>query len=219
MRVKRLRRLSAIFAHHIDFSRVPGLIDLATDWNVEIDASLFLAKQLKRLWLRGYRPKGYRDLRKFTAFDKLEYLHVALSNIISLKGVGAIKTLRELALSYCARLEDASALIGRIEPLEELELNHCGRIQDLEMTLEKLTRLRKLILSHCGSLPSLKFVRRLSRLEFLSFVHTDILDGDIKPTFHLKFVGFNNKRHYSHTFQQVRAITEERTSGPNLYGK
>jgi hypothetical protein len=171
------------------------------------------------LWLRGYRPKKYHDLSRFKAIDKLEHLHIALSNIKTLKGIEALHVLRELALSYCRSLEDISELSENTATLQELQIDRCKKARNLEMMLKKLKQLRKIILSHCRDLPSLKFVKQLPKLEFLSFVDTNVLDGDITPCLNLKFVGFMNKRHFSHTFEEVRSIIEKRTNEQNLYSK
>jgi len=41
-------------------------------------------------------------------------------------------------------------------------------------------------------------------LESFAFVGTKVLDGDMTPAIRLKYAGFDDKRHYSHTIDEVR---------------
>ncbi len=204
----RLASLSAIFPHDIDAAALPALSDFSTDWNRKTDASLFRAGGLQRLWLRGYKPKS-RDLVRLEALDKLEDLSVILSPISSVRGIGALPGLKKLELSYCRMLEDISPLAGLAEVLEELEVRSCKKIADLRF-ITVLQHLRKAILSDNASLPSLAFIQQMPRLEFLSFVGTTILDGDMTPCFPLEYAGFIKKRHYSHSPEEVAEIIRTR---------
>jgi protein phosphatase 1 regulatory subunit 7 len=213
----KLTRLSVVFEHKINFALLPRLVNLATDWSAEVDNGLFSARRLKRLWLRGYRPKQIRNLARIENLVNLEYLHIIFANITSTDGIESLPKLKQLGLSYCRNLKDISALRKRAETLNELEIDRCGKLQSLEATLEKLNQLRKIILCRCGTLRGLNFVKRLPRLEFLSFVEVDILDGDLTPCLDLKYVGFQNKRHFSHTFEEVRSAIQKRSRGRDLY--
>src|SRR6266496_398740 len=183
-----LRWLSVIFPHEIDFSELRSLVDLATDWNPGVDKSLFSASSLNHLWLRGYKPKE-RNLGNMERFKNLKDLSVILSPVRTAQGLENLPKLTKLGLHYCRVLDDLQPLAGIAETLEELEIDHCKKISDLTV-VRVLKHLRKLILSDCGSVPSLEFSRQMPSLEFLSFVGTNVLDGDMTPCFRLRYAGF-----------------------------
>lgn len=207
----RLRFLSAVCQHEIDLSAISSLEDLSTDWNPHIDKGLFSSKSLSRLWLRYYKPKE-RNLTQIAALANLESLSIILSPIVSIRGVESLSKLKQLELAYCRRLEDIRPLEETPGILEELELDHCKKV-DLTR-LQLLRKLRKLMLSEMGTIPSLSFIRSMPKMKFLSFVGTNVLDGDMTPCFNLEYAGFLMKRHYSHTFEQVREAIEKRIARP-----
>jgi len=208
--------LSVIFQHKLDFSRMPSLTDLSTDWNLRIDDGLLASKGLARLWLRGYKPKG-QNLQRIEALTILDDLHIVLSPISTTLGLENVPRIRRLGLSYCRNLTDIKSL-KELPVLEELELDHCKRIADLTF-LRELKHMRKVIMSDCGSISSLGFIKQLRHLEFFSFVQTTVLDGDMTPLFGLRYAGFRNNRSYSHTREHVKQVIETRTGGNSLYPK
>ena len=69
-----------------------------------------------------------------------------------------------------------------------------------------LTDLETLILSGCGNIQNLQFIKELPKLKHFSFVDSTIVDGNLEPCVGIDFVGFNNKRHYSHKFNELTPI-------------
>lgn len=211
----RLTYLSTLFQHHIDFARLQSLSDLTTEWNRKIDSGLTALSMLRRLVLRKYKPK-LLDLSDLCQLQGVQELRIIQSSVRSIEGIGNLRRLNKLELSYCPNLENIHLLREISDTLEEVELDHCPRITDWEI-LGTLSQLRKLIIFQCSSLPSLKFVDHLKHLEFLSFVNTDVLDGDMTPCFALKYAGFLKKKHYSHTPEEVRRVIETRIGRSSLY--
>ena len=207
----RLTYLGVRCRHDIEFSRIPTLGHLETNWTPLIDEGLFTCKSLVRLSLQGYKPKSH-DLSRVKELRNLESLAIIQSPITSATGVEAIPGLKELCLAYCPKLVDLRPFVEMSNTLEQLELDHCKRISDLA-DLKVLTHLRKLMLSDCGSVASLSFINGMPHMEFLSFVGTTVVDGDMSPLFGLKYAGFLKKRHYSHTPEEVDRIIKEQTHG------
>lgn len=214
-RVEGLRQISTVFAHDVDFSRLPNLIDVATDWSSTIEAGLFSSASLTRLWLRGYKHKR-GGIGRIQELSHLADLSIVQSNLTSLAGIERLGALTRLVLAYCPRLTDVSPLRHLGAMLKELEIDHCKHAVDAE-TLRRLTALRKVILSDCGQIDGLAFVADLPLLEFLSFVNTTVVDGDLAPCLSLRFCGFMNKRHYSHTFDEMREAIRKRWGARSLY--
>ena len=57
--------------------------------------------------------------------------------------------------------------------------------------------MKGLIISNCGDISSLDFIESMNNLKFLSFVDTNIIDGDLTPCLRLEYVGTIDKRHYN----------------------
>ena len=202
--------LSAVFElrQELDLRRFPALAELRADWHPRRLAGLYDCPRLARLVLRKYKPRS-RDLTDLGRLASLESLQLVQSPITSLAGVEAMSRLWELELHYCARLTDVTALAARADTLQRLRLDRCRNVAGRE----GVARLRRLThLSFCGDspIPSIGFVRGMPRLRFFAFVGTDVLDGDMTPLLGLGYAGFDSKRHYSHTFEQVQQIIRDR---------
>ena len=211
----RLTSLKIGYTHSIDFSAIPAIRHISTDWNPKIDAGIFASTELTSLWLRGYKPKS-RNLSRLECFQNLERLDIIQAPMTTLAGIDKLHKLRFLDLAYCPKLADIKPLSGLSETLEELEIDHCNKIPNLT-DLRNIGSLRKIMLAYCTALPSIGFIREMPKLEFLSFVETNVLDGDMTPCFNLRYAGFMNKRHFSHTYEEVRDIIEVRAGEYSLY--
>jgi hypothetical protein len=67
--------------------------------------------------------------------------------------------------------------------------------------------LEKLGFDNCGDIESIKPIsslKRLSRFEF--WESTNILDEDMTPCLNLNEVAFKNRRHYTHTNEEIDKI-------------
>lgn len=189
----------------IDFAAFPNLEDLSVAWHSKMT---FPERNttLKRLSLWNYKPRS-KDLTELPEYVNLEELRIIRSPLRSLAGLRRFRRLKHLGLSYLSKLERIADL--DTPSLEILEFDVCRKIRDHER-VAAFPRLRVLRLNDCGEMPSLKFLDRMPRLEEFSFVDTNVLDGDLRPLFRLKYAGFLNKKHYSHTDEEVEATIAER---------
>jgi len=132
----------------------------------------------------------------------IKTLDLFVTNITSLVGIGKFPILRKLTIYNAPHLIDISALKEVRGTLEILEFDSCNRIESYD-GLSEATALKKLIISKSGPIQSLSFIKSLVNLDFLSFVKTNLVDGDLSPALRLNYVGFENKKHYSHTFDEI----------------
>lgn len=184
----------------IDLSNFPDLTTLACDYSKRL-LSLESCEQLKELTLSKYRPKE-KNLLSLPRLSSLSALSLFSTNIESFLGIASFPVLRRLSAFRAPNLTDIRGLADVKNTLAEVEFDQCKRI-DSYTTLGTLTKLRKLILSNCSAIRSLSFVNELESLQFLSFVGTNVIDGDLSPTLGIGYVGFDDRRHYSHSFQEV----------------
>jgi hypothetical protein len=110
--------------------------------------------------------------------------------------------LEELEISYNRTLKNIDGLINCKDTLKKLELENCKNIISWEL-IKNLKHLEYLGLNDLGKIESLIFIKDLKRLKHLSFVGTDVIDGNLDPCLGIEFVGFNNKKSYNHTFEEL----------------
>lgn len=184
----------------IDLSNFPNLTTLACEFTPRV-LSLESCEQLRNLTLTRYKSSD-KTLERISPLSSLITLNLFVTNIFSLAGIGRFPLLKELTLFRANRLEDISALRDIKNTLTMIEFDSCKRISNYEV-LGELTNLKRLLIGSSAAIKSLSFVRSLENLEFLSFMGTNVVDGDLSPTIGLGYVGFENKRHYSHKFEEI----------------
>lgn len=145
---------------------------------------------LKSLYLR-HVSVDWDQIDHLRSLRNLDLIQLPIQNLLGLK---KMTNLTECVIAYCRNLKDFSAL-QFCQSLQKLELDHVKGITVED--LSRLINLEKLILSSLGTLPSIKFIELLPKLKFLSFVDTNILDGDLSPCLRLNYAGTLNKRHYN----------------------
>lgn len=198
--LKGLRSLTVSDKVSLDLREFPELEELRVVW----DKGLRLegSSSLRLLHLRQYRPKS-GDLAELPMLPKLEALDLVQAPLKSLDGVERFPALRHLELAYTRTLRTLSAL--RTTKLESLFFKACPKIGDYA-ALADVKGLRNLRINGCARIPSLKFLDQLPVLKEFRFVGTSVEDGDLTPILRLHSVGFDAKRHYSHSPKEVEAI-------------
>lgn len=190
--------------NELDLSRFKCLETLRADWGQGL-LHLEQCKRLHHLALWQFKPKS-RDLTPLSALARLEELEITQSSIKSLTGIDGLSRLRRLELSYLRSLQDLLAIRGVAGTLRALRLDHCKAITDYEPVVALKVAV-ELGINHCGALANISFLRSLVKLEHLSFVGTNVVDGDLRPCLEhpkLRHVGFTEKLHYSHRFEEVK---------------
>ena len=162
---------------------------------------------LKHLYLRKYSPTT-KDLTELSELKTLEQLYIIQSPINSIKGVGELKKLRELELSYVPKLEMLTDLENIADSLEVLFMQNCKNLKNHEYA-KKLQKLKTLVYLSCGEIPTIKFIDQMPNLVDFRFSRTNVVDGNLTPCLRLDYTAFDNKKHYSHKFEEIKKIVEE----------
>ncbi|PEJ79349.1 hypothetical protein COL77_22445 [Bacillus wiedmannii] len=177
-----------------------NLEELHIQWNKNI-TGFESCPNLKELYIWKYKPKQ-KNLEELMSLQKLEKLSITHGNINSLKGCRAFPKLKHLEIHYLRNLEHIDEIENNASTLTYIEFNHCSKMKNHDY-LRYLTELETVILSSCGNIQNLQFIKELPKLKQLSFVDSTIVDGNLEPCVGIDFVGFNNKRHYSHKFNKL----------------
>lgn len=185
----------------IDLSNFPDLESLACEYSIRLKG-LETCEKLVYLTLTGYKSE-MKNLNNLPLLEKLKEFHLFKTDFLSLEGIDKFRNLKKVEIFGAPKLETIGALENLANSLTELEIEKCKKINDFEI-LRKLKALRKLRLSDSGVIKNMAFLEELSELEFISFWGTNVLDGNLNYCKGIDYVGFDNKRHYTHKSEEFR---------------
>ena len=190
----------------IDLNNFPNLVTLncnVTDRLKGLENSV----KLESLTISDYKSKT-KDLYALPSLNDLQYLSLIKTDITTMQGIERFSNLKKLEIFSASKLETIAPLEALSNSLEEVQIEKCKKVKDYE-TLRRVKSLKKIILCESGEIKSLAFVNELPLLEFISFWGTNVLDGNIKYCEGLNYVGFDNKRHYTHKSEQFKNNSEK----------
>jgi hypothetical protein len=180
----------------LDLANFPLLEELRIQWWRKLRFADPM-ESLSVLSLSHYAPSS-GDLRGLPQIPQLGNLDLVQANYSTLSGIERFPGIRKLTIAYLPTLVDLSPLtVFAVGDLEILEFGDCPKLAHHHQ-VRVIRSLRRLAFNKCGEIPSLSFLDDLQSLESLSFVNTNIVDGDLTPCLRLKFAGFFDKRHFSH---------------------
>lgn len=145
------------------------------------------------------------DFSNLPDVPELRTLVINFSNSERITGLEKYPCLERLELYYVSKLQTISG-IKALGELTLLNIFNAKKTADFS-EIGSLNNIETLRLCDCGDIPGIKFISGMSGLKSFSFSGSNILDGDMRPLLEheppLEFVGFNNKRHYSHSWEDV----------------
>jgi protein phosphatase 1 regulatory subunit 7 len=189
----------------IDFLHFPSLTELITDWSPHF-LNMDKCAHLKRLSLYNYAPKT-KDCLNISNVPWVKRLEITQSPIHTLNGLEKFDQLEEFELNYCSKLETLCCLEESKNTLVSLRFDHCKSIINHDYVI-RLDHLNTLAYNDGGTMPSIKFIKKMTSLKDFMFVGTDVTDGDITPCIGLNYAGFSNKKHFSHTMEQIKSLSK-----------
>jgi protein phosphatase 1 regulatory subunit 7 len=187
----------------IDFSHFHSLTELSIDWSsylLNMDKCIFLT----RLSLYNYSPKT-KDCSAIPDVTWVKRLEITRSTICTLDGLDKFDQLQELEFNYCSKLEMLCCLEKSKETLVSLLFDHCKSIKNHDYVMG-FQYLKTLAYNDVAIIPSIKFIKKMASLSSFRFVGTNVKDGDMTPCIGLKYSAFSNKKHFSHTMEQIKAF-------------
>jgi Leucine-rich repeat (LRR) protein len=167
--------------------------------------------KLKHLTLGSYKPTG-QDLADLPVLPQLQKLELHKSGITDLKGLDKLPQLMQLLGEGLPQLQTLDG-IGEAVNLQTLELRNCKRVTSLD-ALQQVPLLARVKLPNCGQTPNLRFIKNIPHLRFFTFVDTNVLDGDMAPLVGVDYIGYSDKRHFSHRQEEIEAMSAQMRGGP-----
>lgn len=201
-----LRHLQRLEELHIDgIARMPDFGELPhlRRLMVTCKGKLRLSEAngaLRDLCLSSYSPRS-KDLSELPTLPELEALSLNGGSVLSLEGIERFVGLKDVQLSRLPRLTSIVP-VTRLPKLERLVCLDCRRIED-HAAIVGARKLTWLGYGRCGTTPSISFLNDMPSLTHFSFVDLIVEDGNLEPLFRLEWAGLLNKRHHSHTVDEV----------------
>lgn len=184
----------------VDFKLLEKLVDVRFDWR-PCFSSICESDTIQTILINGYKGE---DLSPFKSQSLSRLDIVKGSKLASLNGIENNPNLKSLMLYQCSKLVDISSL--QSVALELIEFETCKKLENLESVFE-LSSLKHISLDKCGQIRDITGISKLG-LDSLVISDTVIEDGRLAELLKLKCskVYFDNKKHYSHTLEEVRSI-------------
>jgi hypothetical protein len=194
----------------IDFGWFPLLEVFVGDWHPG-NVNLERCRELRQLRAWGFKPKS-KDMTELAGIVRLEWLALTKTNVASLTGLESLEDLRTCEIAYAPELVSLSALGDGDLQLRDLSLSHAKKIASYE-PIAACRWLRGLKLSCCAPLEDLNWLAPLERLEFLSFVETNVESGDLTPLLELpelRYAGSMNKKNHRPRIDELNNQLQQR---------
>lgn len=183
----------------IDFNNFPNIEDIGIAWNNK-RKNIASLQQIRILGITKYNQK---DLQQFSSLVTLEKFILWQSSIKNLEGIENLTNLKHLSLFRNKNLTSLKG-IEKLKNLTKLEIDGCKSINAIN-EISSLENLEVLKIDNCGDIESLKPIQHLKKLKELTFAEsTNILDGDLSPCVGIQNVGFMKRKHYSHTYEELK---------------
>ena len=186
---------------NLELSRLPNLKYFSSEWNKKL-LDLESCKLLERLGLSKFNP-SIKNFKSLSKLKNLKEIILIKSNITSFKGIGELTNLEKADFSYLRNLEEIDELKLIAGNLKHLRFDGCKKIKNHEY-VTCLKELELLSFDNCGDIPSIKFINELPKLKKFIFIGSNIVDGDLSPCNRLEYVGFWDKKHYSHKMKDFK---------------
>lgn len=188
----------------VDLSAFPKLKFLNIKWSKKI-LNFDLCNNLEELILWNFNTKE-KDFSNFPYLKNLKILKLFRGNATSLEKIKISKKINKIEFHIYPKLVDISKLV-EFDSIEYLYLENCKRIKGFK-NLSLLSNLKTFAFNTCGELESIDFVKYMAKLEDVRFVGTNIKNGDLSllANDRFKYIGFDNKRHYTHKYEELKPI-------------
>lgn len=176
----------------IDFSKFKYLERCSILWHKNLK-NISACHKLKELLIKKMSVES--PLEIFNGLENIETLTLNQSRSKKLDFLKCFPKLKELEIYYSPALERIDGLEYCRESLNKVVFDHCKNVVDYKV-ISLLNNLEYLGINDAVQIPTLSFIKSLKKIKHLSFVGTNVLDGDLSFCAAIDYVGHDNKKHY-----------------------
>lgn len=178
-------------------------LDVKIDWKAD-KLSDFDLSECTYLEVRHHSCKSF-DFSNLPDAPNLKKLEIVFSNSKNLIGLDKYPYLESIDLYYLRNLMSLDGIEKMSSRIEYFSIQSARKLTNID-SIVKLKNLKGLGFINIGDINDLDFLYDMYEIESLAFGDTKILSGDLTPIvnhFNIKLAGFQNKRHYSHTNNEI----------------
>lgn len=190
-------------AKKVSFSQFKNLKELTVNFFPSNSDDAILPS-VEHLFLISARIKS-RTFKELSHLNSLKSLYVRESNFETLEGLPS--SVEKLDFWGCRSLKSLSGIEGAKDSLQEVTIEKSRKLTDYS-GLSQCQELNKLHIIDCGPISSISFLNEMPKLKDGSFLFygADILDKDVSPGLGCNQIGFDSKKEYNYTLEQISAI-------------
>lgn len=185
---------------HIDFNWFKKLEYCNVSWHNGLE-NLNECPKLSELVLRKYlhTDNNFKLISELNNLIKLSFIQAKFSDLEFLR---FFQKLKGFEIYYIKDLKSISGLEYLSKTLDKLIIENCKKIESYD-SIKKLIHLTYLGLNDSSDIESLEVIKKLKYLKHLSFMGTKVIDGDLTNCIGIEYVGFDDKKHYSHQWKDI----------------
>lgn len=183
-KLKKLKSLCINGESEIRLDKIEGLEYFSTS-NPDFIIINKEISSLKTLIISSQDIKSnIKDLQYFKYLNNLDTLVLEFTSIQSLNGIGFLKNLKFLTLSYNRKLFNIDAL-SEINSLKHIKIEHCNNVQKLD-SIGQHKELIYLGLNYMKKIQSIQFISKLKNLKSFVLIESNVIDGDMTSIINLQ---------------------------------
>lgn len=178
-------------------------LNIKIDWKVD-KLSDYDFSECTYLEVSHHSCKAF-DFTNLPDAPNLKKLEIVFSNSKNLIGLDKYPNLECIDMYYLRNLMSLDGIERMSNKIEYFSIQSASKLTNLD-SIVKLNNLKGLGFINIGDIDNLDFLYDMYKIESLAFGDTKILSGDLTPIvnhFNIKLAGFQNKRHYSHTNDEI----------------
>lgn len=200
----------------INVAKISTLEDLSFHWDNKRIEGVSNLPNLKELSIEFFNAKS-KEFEELPSNNNITKLKLLRGNQNTFLRFPHFKNLERLETDYYNKLEKLEG-IGKLSPsLKSLQIENSKKVNDHDI-ISKLKNIEILNLWSCGSIKNLEFISNLKYLKRFNFYNSDVKNGDLTPILlhpKLEYIGFNNKKHYSHKIDEIQKELEKMNAAAN----
>ncbi|MGN1305251.1 MAG: hypothetical protein ACI4YB_09480 [Oscillospiraceae bacterium] len=183
---------------------------ISFDWKKD-DISKIDFTECTHLTIWHHRSDTY-NFSNLPDAPKLRTLIVNFSNVKNLEGLDKYVHLEKIELCYLRNLLTLDGIQEISQQVKFFSIENAKKITDVTQ-VTKLKNIIGLGIINYGNINDLDFLYEMYNIESIALGDTMIIDGDLNPLvnhFNIRHAGFKNRRHYTHSNQEVDEIHKSR---------
>lgn len=179
-------------------------LDVSFDWKKsKLEDLDFSECTYLEVWHHSCKEKNFSNLPEV---PNLKTIVINFTNTENLCGLEKYPCLERIELYYCRNMKSLEGIEYLSKKITFFQLDYAKKLSNFNRIVE-LENIENLRYNESREIENINFILKMKKLRTFCFVNTNIVDGNLSPLLEhqpkLSFVGFIDKRHYSHKSRYI----------------